>query len=362
MAIRVRKLARQLKRPPVELLGILKSLGFDRYKSPEDMLSGTVEKKLRTAIREGVRPVPVIAERVRKKPVESAPAPTGGLFPGVVRQHDGRFDAPPQSAPPQSVLPQSAPPPSVTPSEPSGPDPAVLRATLEAERAVVEANRRALVAEREALAAERSALLSRASQPTEAVGLATVLERRGLLGADEAERAIRALAGSRRMAEVLPYLSVTDPEALLRWLQDVLVLVDGTPPEALANEAMVSVSSERADIPGAVVWRRLASTLSEKLLLNGARRVLVVGGSVRAHRLLRQGLDPRVDIRFRPCTEIVAADAEADVTRTDAVALWNVHEHEAATEVYDTGRALVARSSAIRVQSFVEDWIRALTR
>ncbi|MCA9297922.1 MAG: hypothetical protein KDA28_02585, partial [Phycisphaerales bacterium] len=167
--------------------------------------------------------------------------------------------------------------------------------------------------------------------------------------------------GSRRIGEMLPFLSTSDPEGLQRWLRDVLVLVDGPPPEALESEAMVSVAPERSEIPGAAAWRRLATGLSEKLLLHGARRVLVVGGPVRAHRLLRQGLDPRVDLRFRPGARVVGPDAEADVTRTDAVALWEVEEDERAREVYDTSRAVVARIRASDVRSFVEEWIRALT-
>ncbi|MEZ4316047.1 MAG: hypothetical protein R3F61_01015 [Myxococcota bacterium] len=366
MAIRVRKLARELQASPVDLLGILKTLGFDRFKSPEDMLSGPVEEKLRTAVRQGVRPARITPERVKKAPdapIEAAPA---GILPGVVpKARDERFDTlPAPSATPARPRPSRPEPPvrSPDPVAPALPDPAVLavQAALEAERAVVAAERRAIEAERAVLAADRTAWEAQKRTPTEATTLSQVLQERGLIGADEAERAIRALAESRRVAEMLPFLTVSDPAGLLRWLQDVLVLVDGPPPEALGSEALVSVAPERAEIPGAAVWRRLVQGLSEKLLLNGARRVLVVGGPIRAHRLLRQGLDARIDVRFRPGSRVVAPDAEADVTRTDAVALWGVAEDADARTIYDTGRALVSRMELSDVRSFVEEWVRAL--
>ncbi len=428
MAIRVRKLARQLRKPPVELLGILKSIGIDRYTSPEDMLSGRVEKKLRAAVKDGVRPQPVEPTAVRKKPVQVETASMDGLIPGVEPVEDPRYDTiedelqkqqasqtsraapaaarpapqartapeparrqPPPSAPAPRSTAQPAPPAAPAPAPPSQRDDALLdaeqrvlaaeRKALQAEQAALEAERRVLAADRlklqtdrQAFEAEVAAFEARRTElaapsdsdssdaaDSDGASFLEILRQRGLVGIDEAERALKALAETRRTAELLPHLRVDDPEPVRRWLADVLVLVDGPPPEALSSEALVTVAPERSEIPGAARWRKLSSALSEKLLLNGARRVLVVGGPIRGHRLLRQGLDPRIEMRFRPGRRVVQPDAEADVTRTDAIALWSVDEDDAAREIYDTGRALVLRTEVEGVAELVEAWVRALS-
>ena len=53
MAVRLRKLAKELRRDPAELLGILHALGFARFRSPHDMLSDPIVGQLRGALRDG---------------------------------------------------------------------------------------------------------------------------------------------------------------------------------------------------------------------------------------------------------------------------------------------------------------------
>lgn len=359
MAIRVRKLAKQLGRNPVELLGILKTLGIQRYKSPEDMLSNPVEAKLRSAVSNGVKPTVVVPERVRKverKGVEPAPA---GLFEGVEREVDDRFVKDLQPAAASRPTPLSAVSLETPPEPVSVIDKLAPSRSTEAEHQALVAERRAITAQREALAAERAALEAARRVPS-STALADVLAARGLHGQDEFERAIRTLAENRRLAEIIPFLAVTDVAHVKDWLANVLILVDGPPPEALQREALVTVGTERAEIPGAATFRRLTTELSERLLLNGLRRVLVVGGPVRGHRLMAKALDPRIEIRFRPARTVVAVDAETDVTRVDAVALWNVDVDDGAAGVYASGRALVARIDTDRVGSFIQAWARSL--
>ena len=77
-------------------------------------------------------------------------------------------------------------------------------------------------------------------------------------------------------------------------------------------------------------------------MLNGLRRVAIVGGSSTFHRLIRGAFDRRVELRFLPAgTDRTRAEAEQDVTRTDAVVLWNVGVDEAARRIYETSRCLV---------------------
>ena len=354
MAIRVRKLAKQLRRDSGELLGILKAIGIHRIRSPEDMLSATIEKKLRTAIGRGVIPVKVEAVRVRKEEpvVESVES---GIYQGVKRQVDERYQ--PLSQPVEKVLPvmnsPETPPqvervPEVHPSE---------RVAWGVERAAWKAERAALQAQLEAARAERDALQTTQSQHPL---LMELFAERGLVGNDEAVRAVRALAESHRLDELLPSLVVTNRFEVQRWLRDVLVLVDGPAPEALVGEALVTVAKDRSEIPGAAEWRRLTAQLSEQLLLNGARRVVVVGGPIRARRLLHNSLDPRIELRFRPATVVPVVDAQADVTRTDAVALWQVQTSKEADEVYFSGRAMVVKIATPDLRGFIAEWIRSL--
>ncbi len=378
MAIRVRKLARRLGRSPADLLGVLQAIGVRRYRSPEDMLPDKVERKLLSALKDGVRPVPVepVAVRQVSEPSPQRPVATG-IFAGVRRQRDPRFEtmehAPnrPHSAPSDETMAGEGPARAVrVPGEPA--DASTLhdalraeREALRAEREALRAEREALVAAREALAAEREALAAERArlEALERPGvtpLQEVLEERGLKGADESERAIRALAESRRVAEILPYLRVEDAAGLHRYLSDVLVLVDGKPPEGVRG-ALVAVAPERSEVPGAAEWRRLTSRVSEALLLNGARRVLIVGGPIRMHRLLADAFDPRIEVRFRPAQRVYATDAEADLAQVDALVLWRVEEAPEARTIYDRGRVHVARVSRPSVRDLLQGWARQLT-
>ena len=51
MALRVRKLARELERSPEDVLLLLKDLGYERYRTPDDLLADDVVARARKAAR-----------------------------------------------------------------------------------------------------------------------------------------------------------------------------------------------------------------------------------------------------------------------------------------------------------------------
>ncbi|HMV68295.1 MAG TPA: hypothetical protein PKA64_15720, partial [Myxococcota bacterium] len=159
---------------------------------------------------------------------------------------------------------------------------------------------------------------------------------------DEFERAVAALAQSRLLRDALWTLRVDAPEVLRRLLAERVVLVDAAPPEALARAAAtVIVSPDRAEVPAAATLSRALAVWGEGLLLHGLRRVTLVGGRSLWHRLLKEGVDPRVDVRFVPARTREAAQASADVERADLVVLWGVQVMPTARAVYNAARARV---------------------
>jgi hypothetical protein len=169
-----------------------------------------------------------------------------------------------------------------------------------------------------------------------------LLEERGLRGLDEQERAIGALAQARVLRDALWSLRVEQPEGLRKLLSERLVLVDGPPPESVSRaHATVSVAAERAEVPAAAALQRLLAQLGERLLLAGLRRFVVVGGKAVWHRLLKDHLDPRVELRSQVARSRDAAQAASDLERADLVLLWGVDVSPAAHAVYTAARAEV---------------------
>ncbi len=379
MAQRVRKLAKQLGRSPWDVLGVLHAMGYVRYRSPEDMLPDSMIVRLRKALEAGTAPIPVPGAPPPGTPV--APRRAAGrrdtrddlmsrLVPGVVRT--GSTPAARAAAPAPVVAPRAETRPAPGPSAEVMDS---LARTLESERAALEAQRSRLHAERttlgkaqEALQAERAGLdslrwaldrereaLDEERAAFEALRatvdaapalptLVQLLEARGLRGMDEVERALAALAGPRSLRDVLWCLQVTSADVVQRVLQERLVLVAGAPPPALGRTlAAVRVSADRAEVPDAAELQQYMERLGEQFLLNGIRRVLVVGGRALSQRMLRDGIDSRVELRFQPPRPRTAADAEADVARTDAIVLWDVAADADALRVYASSRAALLR-------------------
>ena len=85
-------------------------------------------------------------------------------------------------------------------------------------------------------------------------------------------------------------------------------------------------------------------------MLAGVRRVLWVGGLPWHHQLIRLGTDRRVEMRFKPRSGATQAEAEADVTRTELLVLWDQEVSEEARGVYDTCRAILVEAGGTLMQ------------
>ena len=123
--------------------------------------------------------------------------------------------------------------------------------------------------------------------------------------------------------------------------------------ERPAPRVTPGAAPERAEVPDAATHDRLLARLSEQLLLAGWRRLLVVGGRPRWQRLLRHGLDARVEVRVAPDGPRSAESASDDVRWADVVVLWDAHVGEAAEQVYALGRPEVVRLQAVTWTAFL---------
>ncbi len=366
MAIRVRKLAKELNSDPWVVLGLLHAIGFGRFRLPDDMLSDAVVDAVKRAARDGVKPLPV--ERPEKPEIPAAvsqerPADLmSKLVPGVVPRGKPQVGKKPALA---MVKPVDVAPTESAALLPADPD----RAEVEQLRTQVRQLEDQLAEVRRELSTTRAALEHAQSTPVEApalpepasdgVGWGTpigdVLHRRGLRGVDEFERAIGVLAQHRLLTDWVGRMRVEPAEPLAKWLRERLILA-GQPGEG----PVVVVSPDRADRADPADVQRWVSRLGEVFLLHGLRRIVIAGGGPLAQRQLR-AMDPRIEIRFFPDTLRRRIDAESDVARTDVVILWGVETDSEADAVYSTSRAAVIRAPAGDVALLVEAVEKALS-
>ncbi|MCB9744863.1 MAG: hypothetical protein H6741_04045 [Alphaproteobacteria bacterium] len=137
-----------------------------------------------------------------------------------------------------------------------------------------------------------------APAPPESIGsLSEMLLARGLKGEDEAASAVRALMQARRWEQVAGQLTPEHPESLRALLQDRLLLHCGrescaTPPGSVP----VHVAASRCECCGGGDLARSLRRLGETLLLNGMRRVSLVGVSPAWARVITEQLDARVEL------------------------------------------------------------------
>jgi hypothetical protein len=409
MAVRIRKLARELDRTPTELIGVLHALGFQRYRSADDMLPKNAVAKLRKGLAAGVRPVQVdVREASAPRESDLERLARGDdlmsqLVPGVVHKDTPRratpsVHTPPPRRPPSpprassSSAARPAPPP---PRAQPAPVPASSRATevamqtlesqrrllasekavvanerseleqerarmdareaaLEAESAALTELRAALEAERAALAVERDTVAQRRSASS-AVSLQALLEDRGLRGADEFERAVTALAEARLLRDVLWTVRLDPPDAMERVLKDKLLLGAGQPhAEAARGAAWVTVSPARSEVPDPAQLDRTLTALGERWMLYGFKRVRIVGGVARWHRVVRAGVDARIELIQQVVSTRGELAARADVADADLVILWNVEVTPEAAAIYEASRPSVVQVSDPHIGGFLE--------
>ncbi|MCB9682942.1 MAG: hypothetical protein H6733_15865 [Alphaproteobacteria bacterium] len=235
--------------------------------------------------------------------------------------------------------------------------------SMDAQREALASLRTSLDDERTALTAERAAVAAQQARSGSARGqrVEEVLEARGLRGADEFERALVALAQGRHLRDVLWTLRSDAPDQLARVLDDKLLLVGGTVADAMTRgTAVVAVAPDRAELPGGAELSRRLSALSERIMLHGLRRVVVAGGRARWHRVLREGLDPRLEVRLAGPGPRTRAMALEDAGWADLVVLWDVDVDPAAEGVYAAARATVVHAHGTRLVDLVDAVVEAL--
>lgn len=374
MAVRVNKLARELETSPDRLLHLLSAVGYDRYRSANDMVADVPAAKVRK-----------FASELRKS----------GDFERVSHGGASPSAGPARSAPIEEQLaPDLDRPIEEIAAEvvPGGQPPAALAEAsqaLRAERAHVETLRRKLVerehdlservvalqAERASLQAERAALLDQLSEARSAlesraadldaieaggVPVVSLLDERGLLGSDEHGRALSALATARLLDPVLSRLRVIDSHGVRRLLQDRLLLAAG-PLEGVEGVAVVQVAPERAEVPPTEELHRLCDRLWGEFLLCGLRRVVWIGLSALEQRLLRNGVDPRLTVQMLPGQSRDAEGARHDVESADVVVLRGVTLSEQARAVYAASGTPVLTLESRGLRELVSEACQALS-
>lgn len=170
------------------------------------------------------------------------------------------------------------------------------RAELEGALAQVDALRSANEALEARVGAVERQFGGRGQEAPVGASLRQVLEARGLRGDDEMERAFVALADARRLRELLDLARLADAAPLERFFDERLILV-GQGLDAPPGIPAVKVAPERSEVASTPALKAALTRLSTVLMVNGHRRLVVAGGRPAHHRALRDGLDPRIELR-----------------------------------------------------------------
>ena len=338
MAIRVKKLAKELNQSPTEVLGVLHAIGFTRFRSVNDMLSDQIVTRLKKAIRNSVAPMPLksipqaTAEKQEHRPKSSQVYTESDLDLDL---HAFVGDVQP------NVSPSPPPRPRTTP-EPV--DNALFEMT-DRVRVLEEENTRLELMFKRAIV-ELDEMKARQRQEQELsisyVPMSLLLKQRGLESDREMSAAIQAIAKLKPTEQWLSRLHVADADSFSEWIGEKLRLVSSESPLMAAEGfAPVVVAIDRAEQMGDAAIQQAVQELSELFLLFGLRRVLLVGDVETYAKPLRQHMDSRIQLQIETERTRNAAEAERDVRRQDAIVLWNVDTSDGAREIYDSSKAEV---------------------
>ncbi|MDP2312998.1 MAG: hypothetical protein Q8P41_08840, partial [Pseudomonadota bacterium] len=184
--------------------------------------------------------------------------------------------------------------------------------------------------------------------------LRACLEHRGLLGDDEMASALRAILDGHRVAELLR-IEVADPEKVeeLLWERILLLAEDEPPPPGVVA---VRVPTERSEGRQSSANKAAMSRFSTACLVRNRKRIVIVGGSPAYHRTLREGLDPRLDVRLIPGNR---RGRVPNVPSADLVILWasTILDHSVSAQ-FPEGVVIPHRSVA-RMLNAATEWIES---
>jgi len=304
MATRIKKYAQQTGSTSAQVLGLLHAIGYTRYRSPQDMLPDAAIMRLERAVRDGVKADPVDIDE--PAPVER---PVAAAAPSFMEQVLGGGAASAQPSV-RAKAPLAAPHPSPPPAPP-----AVASAALTAEVEALGSARAALEQVQQGLSAEREHVTQ--------VKRELELERERLL----ADRA-------RLDADILAHQAL------------------------VARFHAERVERERAELETRV--KDLTRAFGARCLLEGLRRVTIVGGQAADLKVLRAGLDPRVELRYA-AGERGAAEAGEDSEWGELVLVWGSAVTEVALGVYSARRTRLVALPASPLGAFLADVVRALS-
>jgi hypothetical protein len=319
---------------------LMSQMGVRRLEQgPKSVRKG---RKGRKSWGKGGQPSGKAARMVAQGP-SSAPPPPAPSAPAVV-----------VTPPPTPAPVQAAPPPAVELD--------ALRAELRAAREdlqrtrdradATEAERVRLKDERDLLDAERRGLQRRlqaatGDTPPPMPSLGEALKERGLLGELEAGKALTALVAARRVGALLSMLEATDGPSLRAFLDDRVVLhCGGEDCPTVPGRAIVTVPKPRCEVCAGSDIQRSVRRFVDACLLTGQRHVLIVGGSPKYHRQLRDLVQHhRLRLELVPGNvRRNARQAQADMARADVVIIWGgtLLDH-AVADLYKDGPARVLR-------------------
>jgi hypothetical protein len=316
--MRIRKLAKELKLTEQEVFGLLHGMGHMRYINAEQMLPTE------------------IVEQVRKRGPPAAPKVAAWRPPEAREIRD--LDRPTKSPPIKASRPVPAAP--AAPAAPPKPTTAkvepvpVSAATAEIAglRGLLHTTESDLVACREritALDAELASSENHRRALLRALAVASVREprqsvreafiRRGLLGDDEIAHALRAWGEAHRLQELLEPLHIASPDVFQALLDERMLLI-GPGEDCPAGIVPVVVGPERSERCTATAVRTALARMSTALLINSKKRIVVHGGAAAWQREFKQGLDPRIELRFYPH---LSRGPLPDTGASDVVVLWD---------------------------------------
>jgi hypothetical protein len=309
VAVRVRKLAKELQIEPGRVLALLHHLGFSRYRRSDDMVADGIAQKVRREARNASTLDPFEPEdaaspsSLSSQPNASTADWMGSVVPGV-RPLGGRDASRPKPAP--NFARTEEPPPD---AEPIGEEDTSWADHDEAQTVPWVEERAQFERERSEWERERQALAQASeTEAVERVSWLDLLEGRGLKGMQECEQAIAGLASRGLLRSAIEEATLSSGDLFKELLETEVKLCEGETPSAFSEGVVVRVTPGRGEIPTAGQVSTWLQRMGEGCLLRGWRRLVCIGDGSGWQKLLGPGLDPRVEMAIRIVEEPITVD------------------------------------------------------